>query len=171
MCKYSHMLYVPSDLDGRFSCCTIRVQTSDMSICVLSLDETLSCASAGPSNFGAVTLTLPDDVLSFVTPDTMFLFNKLDLTQQSSGSSSADHGLLSREKELRNEIKKALRRALPPFPFACEGGQVQRAQGGPHVWTVSLRSGEGTSDFIQGLASALKNRVACVVLSIIHRLS
>ncbi|KAF8556289.1 tRNA modification GTPase TrmE [Imleria badia] len=101
------------------------IETSDVSICVLSLDEII------PTAEGEVTITIPDDVIRHLQPDTVFLLNKSDLARVST-----------------DDLRKALNDAL-----------LQRAPGtSRQFWSISLRSGQGTQEFLDGLASVLKER-------------
>ncbi|KIK20725.1 hypothetical protein PISMIDRAFT_105312 [Pisolithus microcarpus 441] len=120
------------------------VEGSDVSICVLSLEEVISIVPSSDQRAGRIMLTLPADVLAHLKPHTTFLFNKADLTREVTG--------LSRES-LEHEVRDALIRALP----------VPAQQKGPcvaHMWIVSLRTGEGTVEFLDGLACLLRERVA-----------
>ncbi|KIJ70366.1 hypothetical protein HYDPIDRAFT_23478 [Hydnomerulius pinastri MD-312] len=105
------------------------VETSDVSICVLSLGETFSRT---PENI--VEIKIPDDVVNHLKPDTIFLFNKSDLA----------HDLSPRD------LHKALKRAL-----LLIGSDTV-----PGVWSISLRTSEGTQEFLDGLATVLKDRCA-----------
>lgn len=111
------------------------VETSDVSICVLSLEETISLAPS--TTHQDITITLPNDVLSHLKSDTIFVLNKTDLIRGPAQPS----------------IREALRRALSPTMRDPSGHT-------PHVWTLSLRTGEGTREFLDGLAEVLKERVA-----------
>lgn len=76
---------------------------------------------------------MPDDVIGHLKPDTVFLFNKSDLARVPT------HNL----GEALNEV--LLQHALGTTRY---------------FWSISLRSGEGTKDFLDGLASVLKERYA-----------
>lgn len=120
------------------------VEGSDVSICVLSLEEVISVVPSSDQRAGRIMLTLPADVLAHLKPHTTFLFNKADLTREVTG--------LSRES-LEHEVRDALIRALPA-PAQQKGPCVAR------MWIVSLRTGEGTVEFLDGLACLLRERVA-----------
>lgn len=112
------------------------VETSDVSICVLSLEEALAPSTTHQD----ITITLPNDVLSHLKSDTIFVLNKTDLMRGQAQPSET-------------EIREALRRALSPT-MRDPSGHI------PHVWTLSLCTGEGTREFLDGLAEVLKERVA-----------
>lgn len=116
------------------------VDTSDVSICVLSLQEAISLARSTDQDIGNIMITLPNDVLSHLKSDTIFVLNKTDLMRGPAQPSET-------------EIREALRRALSPA-MRDPSGHI------PHVWTLSLRTGEGTREFLDGLAEVLKERVA-----------
>lgn len=104
------------------------IETSDVSICVLSHDEIIPRTAEGK-----VKITIPDDVIGHLKPDTVFLLNKSDLAQVST-----------------HALWEALNDAL-----------LQHVSGTTrHFWSISLRSGEGTQEFLDGLASVLKERYA-----------
>ncbi|KAF9224381.1 tRNA modification GTPase TrmE [Gyrodon lividus] len=106
------------------------VGTSDVSICVLSLDEVLSRTAEGEAK-----IKIPEDVINHLKPDTIFLFNKSDLALDSLSS---------------DDFWEPLKRALPQTaPDAT-----------PKPWNISLHTGEGTQEFLDGLASLLKDRYA-----------
>ncbi|KAG6332633.1 hypothetical protein ID866_6455 [Astraeus odoratus] len=115
------------------------VDASDVSICVLSLEEVLSVTPPTTSSSSGVTVTLPRDILSHAKPDTIFLFNKIDVAGVMQQSSEA----------LRGTIKDALRHILHP----------SNSESRP-AWIVSLATGEGMKEFLDELAELLKNRVA-----------
>ncbi|KAG8218291.1 hypothetical protein J3R82DRAFT_3905 [Butyriboletus roseoflavus] len=104
------------------------VQTSDVSICVLSLDEILPKIAEGEVKF-----TIPDDIIGHLKPDTIFLLNKSDLAREST-----------------HELREALKNALLQHDLESTR----------HFWSISLRSGEGTKEFLDGLASVLQERYA-----------
>lgn len=116
------------------------VDTSDVSICVLSLQEAISLAPSTDQDIGNIMITLPNDVLSHLKSDTIFVLNKTDLMRGPAQPSET-------------EIREALRHALSPA-MRDPSGHI------PHVWTLSLRTGEGTREFLDGLAEVLKERVA-----------
>ncbi|KAL0581206.1 mitochondrial splicing system protein [Marasmius crinis-equi] len=87
------------------------VQGSDISLCVLSLPETVDSTTP---------IRLPSGVQPLINPNTCFLLNKTDL--------------ISSPSNVRDVL------GLP----------YERA------WTVSLTTGEGTSEFLSGFASALQ---------------
>ena len=107
-----------------------------MSICVLSLEE----AASAQQNTGEITITLPSDVLSHSNSGTVFVLNKTDLVRDPAQASESD-------------IRDGLRRALSQAVWN-NNGQT------PHAWTLSLRTGEGTREFLDELAIVLKERVA-----------
>lgn len=82
---------------------------------------------------GQVKIAIPDDVVRHLKPDTVFLFNKSDLARVSA-------------HDLREELNDALLRYASDTPR--------------HFWSISLRSGEGTREFLDDLASVLKERYA-----------
>lgn len=104
------------------------IESSDVSICVLSLDEIVPRTVEAEAR-----ITIPHDVTRHLKPDTVFLLNKSDLAHISA-----------------RDLPKALNDALPQH--ASEASR--------HFWSVSLRSGEGTREFLDGLASVLKERYA-----------
>ncbi|KAN0097833.1 hypothetical protein V8E55_002279 [Tylopilus felleus] len=104
------------------------IETSDVSICLLSLDEIIPRTVEGQ-----VKIAIPDDVVRHLKPDTVFLFNKSDLARVSA-------------HDLREELNDALLRYASDTPR--------------HFWSISLRSGEGTREFLDDLASVLKERYA-----------
>ncbi|KAG6375056.1 tRNA modification GTPase TrmE [Boletus reticuloceps] len=104
------------------------IQTADVSICVLSLDEIIPRTAERE-----VKIAIPDDVIRHLKPDTVFLLNKSDLARPPT-----------------HELRKVLNDALP-----------QQASGTSRpCWSISLRSGEGTQEFLDGLGSVLKERYA-----------
>ncbi|KAF8450928.1 tRNA modification GTPase TrmE [Boletus edulis BED1] len=104
------------------------IQTADVSICVLSLDEIIPSTAERE-----VKIAIPDDVIRHLKPDTVFLLNKSDLARPPT-----------------HDLRKALNDAL-----------LQHASGtSRHCWSISLRSGEGTQEFLDGLGSVLKERYA-----------
>ncbi|KAF9246840.1 tRNA modification GTPase TrmE [Melanogaster broomeanus] len=106
------------------------VGTSDVSICVLSLEEAIS-----RSTEGNIQVKIPDDVISHLKPDTIVLFNKSDLAVNlSSHDFWGPFRLALRETELDTTVRKC--------------------------WNISIRTGEGTQEFVDGLASFLKERYA-----------
>ncbi|KAI6046490.1 tRNA modification GTPase TrmE [Pisolithus marmoratus] len=117
------------------------VEGSDVSICVLSLEEVISVVPSSNQRANRIMVTLPTDVLAHLKPHTIFLFNKADLTRELAGLSG---------ESLERELRDALMRALP----------VSEKQSAVRVWTVSLRTGERTEEFLDGLACVLKERVA-----------
>lgn len=117
------------------------VEGSDVSICVLSLEEVISVVPSSNQRANRTMLTLPTDVLAHLKPHTIFLFNKADLSRELAGLSG---------ESLERELRDALMRALP----------VSGKQSAVRVWTVSLRTGERMEEFLDGLACVLKERVA-----------
>lgn len=79
-------------------------------------------------------IVVPDDVLCHLKPDTVFILNKSDLTR---GVDAHD-------------LQEALNDALSRH---ASGTKV-------HFWSISLHSSEGTQEFLDGLASVLKERYA-----------
>lgn len=120
------------------------VEGSDVSICVLSLEEVISVVPYSNQSTSRITLTLPTDVLHHLKPHTTFLFNKADLTREVAGLSG---------ELLEREVRDALTRALPVSAQQKEANTLC-------MWTVSLHTGEGTKEFLDGLAYVLKERVA-----------
>ena len=108
--------------------CT-SIEASDVSICVFSLDEVIPRTSKGD-----IEVTIPDDVVGHLKPDTLFIFNKSDL---------------ARTHVPPHSLRKALDDALS-----------RQASETRHFWNISLRSGDGTREFLDGLASVLKERYA-----------
>lgn len=104
------------------------ISTSDVSICVLSHDEIIPRIAEGKAK-----ITIPDDVIGHLQPDTVFLLNKSDLAKVST---------------------QVLREALNDALLQHDSGTA------PHFWSISLRSGEGTQEFLDGLALVLKERYA-----------
>ncbi|KAL4075633.1 tRNA modification GTPase TrmE [Scleroderma citrinum] len=119
------------------------VETSDVSICVLSLEEAISLVPSTPQGADKVMVTFPHDVLSHLKSDTIFVMNKTDLVR----------GPVQRIPE--TEIREAVRRRLH-----LAGHDTGHPADIPNVWIMSLRTGEGTKDFLDGLAAVLKERVA-----------
>lgn len=78
-------------------------------------------------------ITIPDDIIRHLKPDTVFLLNKSDLARIST-----------------HDLREALKGALLQHDL-----ETTR-----HFWSMSLRSGEGTKEFLDGLASVLKERYA-----------
>jgi len=104
------------------------IETSDVSICVLSLPEIIPRTAEGE-----VKIIIPDDVIGHLKPDTVFLLNKSDLARVST-----------------HDFREALNDTL-----------LQHTSGTTrHFWSISLHSGEGTQEFLDGLASVLKERYA-----------
>ncbi|KAF8845563.1 tRNA modification GTPase TrmE [Paxillus ammoniavirescens] len=107
----------------------ISVVTSDVSICVLSLEEVASRTAEGD-----VEIKIPADVVKHLKPDTIFLFNKSDLALDA----------------LLGDFLGPPNRSIPPTPPATM----------PKSWKISLHTGAGTQEFLDGLASFLKERYA-----------
>ncbi|KAH7888120.1 tRNA modification GTPase TrmE [Phlebopus sp. FC_14] len=76
-------------------------------------------------------LKIPDDVANHLKHHTSFLLNKCDLV----------------EDLTLDELRQALAHALPRVDL-------------PSIWKVSLRNGDGTQVFLDGLAAILKERCA-----------
>jgi len=81
--------------------------------------------------------SLPEAVRSLIDPHTLFLFNKADLTSN------------SREKDLVNTALARLHSDSINPPS--------------QAWVTSLATGDGTREFITGLATALKHRFVYVI--------
>ncbi|KAG9317104.1 tRNA modification GTPase TrmE [Chiua virens] len=111
------------------------IETADISICVLSLDEVVPKKAEGE-----VKVVLPDDIIDHLRPDTVFLFNKSDL--------ALNAPVLNLKKALNEELSRR----------AHTLGATR------HYWNISLHSGEGTGEFLDGLASLLQERYAYVLV-------
>ncbi|KIK94411.1 hypothetical protein PAXRUDRAFT_828018 [Paxillus rubicundulus Ve08.2h10] len=105
------------------------VVASDVSICVLSLEEVVSRTVEGD-----LQIQIPADVINHLKPDTIFLFNKSDLALDTSSG----------------DFLGLLKRSIPPTVPATM----------PKLWKISLHTGVGTQEFLDGLASFLKERYA-----------
>lgn len=83
---------------------------------------------ASPSE--KLKVTVPPAIRGLVTPNTYFLINKIDLVP----------GL---------SAKNCIQIQHGESGISCEGS---------HVWLASLVTGKGTTEFIEGLAGALKTQ-------------
>lgn len=77
-------------------------------------------------------ISIPDDVIRHLKPDAVFVLNKSDLALDVSA----------------HNLQEALNEALSRHTL----GTTQK------IWSISLRSGEGTQNFLDGLAMVLKER-------------
>lgn len=93
-----------------------RVQSTDISICVLSLPDVVK-GSAG-------SIVFPPSVASLITPETYVLLNKLDMT---------------------SSVPKQITSVLNML-------------GVRKGWVVSLTTGAGTQEFLDGFAESLQER-------------
>ena len=86
-------------------------------------------------------VALPEAVQSLLDPDTFLLFNKADLAYSTP--------MKTEERDLLDAALTRLRR----------GGGDRLGQ----AWVTSLATGSGTQEFMTGLATALKHRLASLL--------
>ena len=107
------------------------IQNADISLCVLPLPDVLSFASGSSED---VEIKIPSEIKKHITPSTYFLFNKSDLASQ-------------QQMSLLNESFQSQQ---------AEGNALSILR--DRSWVVSLTTGEGSHDFVRGLAESLKSR-------------
>ncbi|KAF8876299.1 tRNA modification GTPase TrmE [Gymnopilus junonius] len=105
------------------------IKNADISLCVLPLSDVLFRTSSQ-----GMQTVIPSEVKEIVTPTTYFLFNKSDLVPPSQRS-LFQLGLQVHQAEEEN---------------------MASLQG--RSWIASLATGEGSHEFVQGLAKSLKSR-------------
>ncbi|EIM85568.1 P-loop containing nucleoside triphosphate hydrolase protein [Stereum hirsutum FP-91666 SS1] len=114
------------------------LQTSDISILVLSLPDALSPSSAHQSS-DEIRVTIPSALRHLITPQTFILLNKADLLPLESAP-------LPSAPQQSPTFKSSAPRIM------IDGWEQNT------VWSVSLTSALGTQEFMDGFAHALRQR-------------
>ena len=128
------------------------VKNADVALCVLPLPEVLVplSSSSSPSQ---LDLQIPPNIQSLITPHTIFLLNKSDLVSHilPPTLSTTSSFFVSPPNAPSHQVDEGYSTAhLKLVPSdTSESSQA---------WLTSLVTNQGTHEFVQGLAEALKSR-------------
>ena len=134
-------------LDLTYECAT-SVKNADVSLCVLPLPEVLVPlpSSSSPRQ---LELQIPPSIQPLITPHTVFLLNKSDLVSHilPFTPSTASSFFVSHPNAPSHEGSTTHLKLIP-----------SDNSGSSQAWSTSLVTNQGTHEFVQGLAEALKSR-------------
>ena len=148
------------------------VKNADAALCVLPLPEVLVDPSSLSSQH-QLQLQIPASIQPLITPHTFFLLNKSDLVTDilppalSTTSFSISHQSHQVNTTYPTNVLHLLpleNNALLPLPSTPTSPvemQNSNTSGSPYhgqAWSTSLVTNQGTHEFVQGLAEALKSR-------------
>ena len=131
----------------------ISVKNADVALCVLPFPEVLVPPSASSSPH-QLDIQIPPSIQPLITPHTIFLLNKSDLITHilPPTLSTASSFFVSPHSNTPSQVLDSTTH-LKLIPSDASGSSFHG-----QAWSTSLVTNQGTHEFVQGLAEALKSR-------------